>query len=70
MATTFCIAAAGYYLYGLVWLLSGFATGWLTWRGDPLGVALWTLTGAAIWPWFVIKILRDLARGIQDTNLQ
>lgn len=59
-----------YYLIGLAWLLSGVATGWLDWRGHPAGVALWTITGAAIWPWFVIKILRDLSRGIHTTDLQ
>ena len=62
--------ASIYYGFGFAWLLSGFATGWLNWRGHPLGVALWLVTGAAAWPWFVFKILRDLSRGIQTTDLQ
>lgn len=59
-----------YYVFGLLWLLSGVVTGWLRWDGHPLAVAIWIITGAAVWPWFVYKILRDLARGQQTTNLQ
>lgn len=62
--------ALAYYGFGLAWLFSGLLTGWLSWHGHPAGVALWLVTSAAVWPWLVFKILRDLSRGIHTTDLQ
>lgn len=58
-----------YYGIGLAWLISGHLIGWLKWRGDPLAVTVWTFVAAAVWPWFLYKILRDLSRGQSETDL-
>lgn len=64
------ILPAAYYAFGLVWLVSGIATGWLKAEGHPIGIALWIATAAAAWPWLVFKILRDLTRGQGTTDFQ
>lgn len=63
------IAASIYYSIGLSWLVSGLITGWLRTAGNPLGIALWIVTAAAVWPWLVWKIRRDLKHGDKFTDL-
>lgn len=57
-----------YYLLGLSWLISGVVTGWLHWRGEPTVMIMWIFLNAAIWPWYVYKIIRDLRKGQTWTN--
>jgi hypothetical protein len=67
--TNAATAFATYYGFGLLWLGSGIVTGWLQYRGEPVAVAGWIMVKAVIWPFILFRLIRDVARGIHNTDI-